>query len=224
MIIKNSVVLVTSAGTSLGAMMALHFARLGAYVVLCDVDESNLTSAYRRCLEVTEQVEKAHVSDLSLQTIETLFSSIESKLGRAPNVLVNHWTSLPKQTLTGGHSGGKFITQFSLLASNLFLFGQVAAERMSQSQSGVIVNVVAQEPDQYYSDLDNTTSMVTGFTKSWAKELKQHNIRVGGVIPVSSHSHHANGNWSQIQDELTRTTEYIVSNDYFSGRVVSAEA
>ncbi|WP_239670938.1 SDR family NAD(P)-dependent oxidoreductase [Vibrio variabilis] len=102
MIIKNSVVLVTSAGTSLGAMIALHFARLGAYVVLCDVNESTLTSAYRRCLEVTEHVEKAHVSDLSLKTVETLFSSIESKLGRAPNVLVNHWTSLPKQTLTGG--------------------------------------------------------------------------------------------------------------------------
>lgn len=224
MIIKNSVVLITSAGTSLGAMIALHFTRLGANVVLCDTDEAALKSTYLRCKDVAGNVDMVLIHELSLESIESLFDKVEARLGRSPNVLVNHWTSLPRQSLTNGHKGAQFIAQFSMLASSLFLFGQVAAERMSKTHSGVIVNVVAQEPDQHYSDLDNTTSMVTGFTKSWAKELKPHNIRVGGVIPVSDRSYNVAANWSQIQDELTRTTEYIVSNDYFSGRVVCAEA
>ncbi len=224
MIIKNSVVLITSAGTSLGTMIALHFAKLGAQVVLCDTNPSSLLASYRRCREVTELVDMVEIKDMTLPSVESLFDAIESKLGRSPNVLVNHWTSLPLQSLTGNLSSSNFIQQFSMLASSLFMFGQVAAERMTQHQSGVIVNVVAQEPDQYQSDLDNTTSMVTGFTKSWAKELKAHNVRVGGVIPVTTHSYHVSANWSQMQDELTRTTEYIVSNDYFSGRVVSTEA
>lgn len=224
MIIKNSVVLITSAGTSLGAMIALHFARLGANLVLCDKDNNALSATFRRCQEVTELVTKVHITDMTPSSIERIFDDIETQVGRPPNVLVNHWTSLPKQSLTDVSDSNKFINQFSLLASSLFLFGQVAADRMSEKHSGVIVNVVAQEPEQCFTDLDNTSSIVTGFTKSWARELKPRNIRVGGVIPVSSHGYHIDANWSRIQDELTRTTEYIVSNDYFSGRVVSAEA
>ncbi|MCW8346719.1 SDR family oxidoreductase [Vibrio sp. ZSDZ65] len=224
MIIKDSVVLITSAGTTLGAMLAIHFSRLGAHVFLCDTDASKLHSTYVRCKDMTHQVEKVLISDISMPNIEQLFNAVEQKSGKVPDVLVNHWLSLPRQSLTDTISGRQFITQFSLLASSLFMFGQVAAERMSQGQSGVIVNVVAQEPNQNLSDLDNTMSMVSGFTKSWAKELEPHNVRVGGVIPMKSHNFNISGHWAEIQDELTRTTEYIVTNDYFSGRVVSTEA
>ncbi|MFA0441641.1 hypothetical protein BCU70_12275 [Vibrio sp. 10N.286.49.C2] len=224
MVIDNSIVLITSAGTTLGAMLAIHFSRLGAHVFLCDTSDSRLQNTYQRCQNLTQRVDKILVSDISISSIEKLFDTVESRSGRTPDVLVNHWLSLPQQSLTNSVSGEAFITQFSLLASSLFMFGQVAAERMSSGQSGVIVNVVAQEPDQHHSDLENTTSMVTGFTKSWAKELEPHNVRVGGVIPVKSHNFNLSGNWSEIQDELTRTTEYIITNDYFSGRVVSTEA
>ncbi len=57
------------------------------------------------------------------------------------------------------------------------------------------------------------------------KNLTPFKIRVGGVVPAI---HNADGkfnrcHWAQLQDELTRTAEYIISNDYFSGRVVAAE-
>ncbi|HFQ5059131.1 TPA: short-chain dehydrogenase, partial [Vibrio vulnificus] len=29
--------------------------------------------------------------------------------------------------------------------------------------------------------------------------------------------------WAQVQDELIRNAEYIVANEYFSGRVVTTE-
>ena len=165
MIIKDSVVLITSAGTTLGAMLAIHFSRLGAHVFLCDTDASKLHSTYVRCKDMTHQVEKVLISDISMPNIEQLFNAVEQKSGKVPDVLVNHWLSLPRQSLTDTISGRQFITQFSLLASSLFMFGQVAAERMSQGQSGVIVNVVAQEPNQNLSDLDNTMSMVSGLLR-----------------------------------------------------------
>ena len=56
-------------------------------------------------------------------------------------------------------------------------------------------------------------------TQSWAKELTPFNIRVGGVVPTVEHD---NTHWAEVQDELIRNTEYIVSNDYFSGRVMAA--
>ncbi|CAH0525488.1 SDR family oxidoreductase [Vibrio hippocampi] len=223
MVIKDSVVVITSAATPLGAMFATHFSRLDAHVIVCDTNIQGLKDTFSRCREITSKVDMMALNDVSLSAVDDLFNGIETKLGRSPNILVNHWTALPRLSFTDTLSGAQFIQQFSLLASRLFLFGQVAAERMASHQSGVIVNVVAQEPDQKQSDIDSTTSMVTGFTKSWAKELKIHNIRVGGIIPVSTHNYSVSVNWAKFQDELTRTTEYIVTNDYFSGRVVSTD-
>lgn len=222
MVIKDSVVLITSAASPLGAMFATHFCRLGAHVIICDSNVNQLSNTLQHCLDITDQVDMMPINDISLAEVDDLFNAIESKVGRTPNILVNHWSSLPRSSLIDSLSSSHFIQQFSLLASSLFVFGQAAAERMTANQSGVIVNVVVQEPDQIQSDIDSTTSMVTGFTKSWAKELKIHNIRVGGVIPVSSHNYPLAVNWTRFKDELTRTTEYIVTNDYFNGRVVSA--
>lgn len=63
--------------------------------------------------------------------------------------------------------------------------------------------------------------MVSGFTQSWAQELTPFNIRVGSCPQIAS----ANDeivHWSEMREELIRNTEYIVSNEYFSGRVMSA--
>ncbi len=65
MIIKNSVVLITSAGTSLGAMIALHFAKLGARIVLCDVNPSSLLATYRRCSNLPSLSTVVEIEDIS---------------------------------------------------------------------------------------------------------------------------------------------------------------
>jgi NAD(P)-dependent dehydrogenase (short-subunit alcohol dehydrogenase family) len=106
------------------------------------------------------------------------------------------------------------------MAATMFSFGQATAERMrKEKKNGVIVNVISHPEYQDLSGFDNATSMVAGFTQSWAKELTPFNIRVGGVVPTLEHSE---SHWAEIQDELIRNTEYIVSNDYFSGRVMAA--
>lgn len=64
--------------------------------------------------------------------------------------------------------------------------------------------------------------MVSGFTQSWAKELTPFNIRVGGVVPQVESANDEAVHWSEIREELIRNTEYIVANEYFSGRVMSA--
>jgi NAD(P)-dependent dehydrogenase (short-subunit alcohol dehydrogenase family) len=112
------------------------------------------------------------------------------------------------------------------MASSLFGFGQATAERMMQEKKkGVIVNIVSYEDYRDLSGFENASSMVAGFTQSWAKELTPFNIRVGGVVPALSHvTNDDDYHWAEVQDELIRNTEYIVSNEYFSGRVMAAEA
>ncbi len=223
MLINNSVVLITSASTNLGPTMACHFAHLGARVILCDTDAQQLSNAFYTCPDISSNVEKKLIPDTSNETINALFSAIEKQYGRFPDVLVNNWSALPLKPLDKDTTCEAFISKYSQLATSLLMFGQVAANKMRERRSGVIVNIVSQEPEHRNSDLENTSSLVTGFTKSWALELKPFNVRVGGVVPIRSDQFCSASHWNEIQHELIRNTEYIISNDYFSGRVVSTQ-
>ncbi len=140
-------------------------------------------------------------------------------------MLVNNWSGNQLPKLIDDSSDDLFSTAVSVMASTLFNFGQATAERMrTDNKKGVIVNVASLEDCQDLSGFENVTSMIAGFTQSWAKELTPFNIRVGGVVPaLHPTSSGRQFHWAQVQDELIRNTEYIVSNEYFSGRVMSAE-
>ncbi|MEZ8106135.1 MULTISPECIES: SDR family oxidoreductase [Vibrio] len=224
--IENSIILVTSAGSRLGCTLATHFAKLGAKVALCDQDSISLMETYHHCLQISDHVAPFPIASSSEQSIHTLLDLIQNHFDAAPNVLVNCWTSSPMPKLTSNQPAKPFVEQLSEMASTLFSFGQVSAERMRLGgKKGVIVNVISHDNYHDFSGVESATSMVSGFTTSWAKELNPFNIRVGGVVPAI---HHLSGkvddqHWAEVQDELIRSTEYIVSNEYFSGRVVSAE-
>ena len=57
-----------------------------------------------------------------------------------------------------------------------------------RKKGGVIVNVISIDNECEFEGFENASSIVTGFTQSWAKELTPFNIRVGGVVPVPNYS------------------------------------
>lgn len=220
--IDSAVILVTSAGSQLGSTLACHFASLGASVVLCDKESAHLEQTYQSCLKISDNVYAFSINDDSLDSINELFTFIDKTLCRSPDVLINALTAQTMPNIFDHSAGDVFTQRLSLMAATLFSFGQATAERMrEEKKNGVIVNVISHADYQDLSGFDNATSMVAGFTQSWAKELNPFNIRVGGVVPGVEHSND-DAHWSEIKDELIRNTEYIVSNDYFSGRVMAA--
>ncbi|EPF2927613.1 SDR family oxidoreductase [Vibrio navarrensis] len=224
--IKHALILVTNAGSLLGRTIALHFAKLGATIILSDQNKAQLAETQKMLATITDKACSIAICDDQTETIQRLFAEIEQQFAQVPDVLVNCWTSLPLPSLTGHAADGGFVEQLSSTAGALYRFGQVCAERMRQTETkGVIVNVITHADHQNFSGVESVTSLVSGFTHSWAKELTPFNIRVGGVIPALSHTqnHVDESHWAQVQDELIRNTEYIVANEYFSGRVVSAE-
>lgn len=218
--IKAAVILVTSAGSQIGSTLAQHFVSLGATVILCDKKTPQLSQTYQQCSTISDQVFQFTLNDHSLASIQALFSFIDKNVKRSPDVLINALTAEAMPNIFDQRASDLFTQRLSLMAATLFTFGQATAERMCQEKkNGVIVNVIAYADYQDLSGFDNATSMVAGFTQSWAKELTPFNIRVGGVVPAAQHH---DSHWAEIQDELIRNTEYIVSNDYFSGRVMAA--
>lgn len=220
--IKSAIVLITSASSQLGSTLATHFTCLGATVILCDTDEQGLYETFGRCKELSSHVDCYHLRDYSQESLNRMLDSIESSYHSVPDVLINNWPSSPMPSLVDEKPTELFIQRLALMASSLFSFGQACTERMRHHHiKGVIVNVISLNDSHDFSGIENASCMVSGFTQSWAKELVPFNIRVGGVVPMPSASKHKS-HWAEVQDELIRNTEYIVANEYFSGRVMSA--
>lgn len=224
--IKNAVILITSAGSALGCTLAHHFSRLGAQVILSDTDKNSLDEVMLSCQPLSDNISGYLLPDHSDHSVQELLQFIADNHKRGVDVLINYWPSSPLPSLIGSANGEMFSRQFVTLASALFNYGQASAEQMRQfEKSGVIVNILSLSDNNALLGFENASSIVSGLTQSWAKELVPFNIRVGGVVPSFSHSaaNEGCGHWSAVNDELIRNTEYIVANDYFNGRVVAAE-
>lgn len=225
--IRNSVILITSAGTALGCTLATHFLKLGAQVIVADTDSALLLETIKRCREIVDEVEYYHLPDNSSSSIEALFDHIDEHFSEGIDVLINHWPSQPLPTLINDDQSNRdFAECLTGVVSSLYSYGQISVRRMRQHNTkGVIVNLTPSHAHQVDGGMNNVSAMVTGLTQSWAKELDQFNIRVGAVVPshqrISKCEH---GKWARVQDELIRNAEYIVANDYFNGRVMAAEA
>jgi NAD(P)-dependent dehydrogenase (short-subunit alcohol dehydrogenase family) len=225
--ISRSVVLITSAGSHLGGTLATHFAQMGATLVMTDTNSTQLYKNVEACRKITKDVHLFSMTDYSQNSVDQLFKDIDFGLELVVDVLINNWLHAPLPTLIGNHTGEEFTRCLSDITTNLFSFSHSCAEQMRKhNQSGVIVNLLSNSETIDNHTFDNTSSIVSGLTKSWAKQLDPFHIRVGGVLPPN-HDHtddmgSSSLNMSMLCDELTRNTEYIVSNDYFSGRVITS--
>lgn len=220
--IENSVVVVTSAGSALGSALAEYFANSGAKVVLIDHRYHQLVETYQRCKAISEDIHYYFVDGYNYDTINEIFDFVRLKFKQSPDVLINHWLNHPFPSIVDDNPIERFTHHITSMASTLFSFVQLCAERMrSENKDGVIVNILSDSEIGVNHEHGNNSLMISGFTQTWAKELRPYNIRVGAVLS-SNNLTEGKTHPSQIIDEYVRNTEYIVENEYFSGRVMSA--
>lgn len=187
--IKESIILVTSAGSVIGRTCANHFAHLGATLILCDQNSSALRASYEQISAFTDKVYAMNVCSDNTTSINLLFDQIESQLRATPDVIVNCWTSSPMPGLMAPEPMSTYIDHLSSAARFLYTYGQVGAERFrARNKKGVIVNVISHDNHENFTGVESMAALVSGFTYSWAKELTPFNIRVGGVIPSVNHT------------------------------------
>ena len=127
--IKESIILVTSAGSVIGRTCSSHFAHLGATLILCDQNADTLKASYEEISAFTNKVFAMHVCSDDTTSINLLFDQIESELGATPDVVVNCWTSSPMPSLMAPEPMSIYIDHLSSAARFLYTYGQVAADR-----------------------------------------------------------------------------------------------
>ncbi len=188
--LKDKVTLVTGGAAGIGKATAEAFAREGAIVVICDMNEE-AGNALAPALGPQACFYKVNVADRG--AVQAWIDDVLARFGRI-DVLVNN-AGITRDAQLVSVKEGVLLKQMeesafdSVIAVNLkgvFNCAQAVAPAMIRQAAGVILNissVVGLYGNFGQTNYVATKSAVIGMTKTWARELGKNNIRVNAVCP-----------------------------------------
>lgn len=246
--LKHAVIAITGAAGGLGLAMAHRFGAAGAQLALIDLNADSLGDARRRLSDKGIDT-RVYAADIGSETaVEATFAAIEADFGRL-DALVNN-AGIIRDALLIKTENGQIIKKMSLdkwqavINTNLtgtFLCGREAAALMARGgRGGCIVNIssIAARGNIGQSNYSAAKAGVIAMATGWAKELAGYGIRAAAVAPgfiktpildtVKSGvldklaQQTAVGRMAE-PDEIAQAVEFIITNDYFNGRVLEVD-
>jgi 3-oxoacyl-[acyl-carrier protein] reductase len=247
--IKNNTFVVTGAAQGLGEAISLSLAQHGARLALLDVNAERLDQVLNACKQAGAADCFAFTCDVSDETsVRRCFVSIEEHLG-AISGLVNN-AGILRDGMLVKVKDGEIVDRMSLEQwqsvidinlTGVFLCGREAATSMIRSgEGGVIINIssISRHGNPGQSNYAAAKAGVTGLCSTWAQELARYNIRSAAIAPgvfetemvasLKPEAHERLANLVALRrtgavEELAHAVEFIIENDYFSGRILELD-
>lgn len=248
--------IITGAAGGLGGAFALELARAGARVVAGDTNAAGLRKLVSEAADLPGQLSVAKLDITDEASVQELVASAAERM-EGLNVLVNS-AGIARDGLLLSTDGGEIKTlplaQWrKVLDVNLtgqFLMAREFAAHVVRSASGngadsgdrdaVIVNLssIARAGNPGQSNYAASKAGLDACTRTWALELAQHGIRVGGVAPGVTETGFLEGFSEEAlarlragiplgrlgrPEEIWRTVRFIIENDFFTGRTVEID-
>ena len=190
--LEEKVAIVTGGASGIGKAVCEGFAEVGAKTVIADVDEKG---AEKLAASLKEQFGNEHIAartDVSSKaSVEAMVQAALDAFGTVDILVNNAGINIPR--LLVDPAGKEELTEkvwdrvVSINQKGLFLCTQAAARVMMKSnKGGIIINMASEsgmEGSEGQSVYAGTKAAVYNLTRSWAKELGKHNVRVVGVAP-----------------------------------------
>ena len=190
---SGKIILITGAAAGIGRATALRFARCGAKIAGWDVSEKAAAAFEADILDAGGQASFQVVNVTDPAAVDAAVIKVVEKWG-AIQVLINNAgivrdAQLVKKNGTGSMKAMLEESWDAVIDVNLkgvFLVTRAVVSQMIRQGGGVILNassVVALNGNFGQTNYVASKAGVIGMTRTWARELGRHNIRVNAVAP-----------------------------------------
>jgi 3-oxoacyl-[acyl-carrier protein] reductase len=246
--IKDKVIVITGGAQGLGLAMANCLAKKGAKLALVDLNQERLDEAVILCKKAGGDARAYLCNVANEDEVISLFEQVVNDFGTLHGLVNN--AGILRDGLLVKVKDGQIVKRMSLAEwqavidvnlTGVFLCGREAATKMIELGSkGVIINIssLSKAGNMGQTNYSAAKAGVAAMTVSWAKELARYGIRSAGVAPgfiatemVASMKPEALEKMTAgiplkrlgQPDEIGRTIEYILENDYFTGRIIDMD-
>ncbi|MBQ4810148.1 3-oxoacyl-ACP reductase [Pseudoalteromonas luteoviolacea] len=246
--VENKTVVITGGAQGLGLAMAHKMASLGANLALVDMQEEVLQAAVEELSQFDVTV-KTYVANVSIESnVEEVFDKIVEDFGSL-SVLINNagilrdglFVKVKEGEVVNKMSLEQFQSLMDVNLTGVFLCGREAAVKMIEAdQGGVIINMssVARAGNIGQTNYSAAKAGVVAMTTTWAKELGRYGIRVGAIAPGVIRTKMTDAMKPEAKErlvkmkpvgrlgeaqEIAHTAQYIIENEFFTGRVVEID-
>ncbi len=181
---EGKTAIITGAARGIGQAIALDFARKGADVVICDLQEEWLEETAK---EIKADGKKVICKELDVtdhDATQTVFQEIAAECGSI-DVLVNN-AGITRDGLLLRMSEADWDAVITVNLKGTFNCTKAVSRTMMKQRSGAIVNIasiIGLMGNAGQANYGASKAGVIAFTKSVAKELASRSIRVNAVAP-----------------------------------------
>ena len=246
--IKNNTFVITGAAQGLGEAISVALARQGAKLALLDVNAERLDQTLEACKHEGASC-YAFTCDVADETsVRRCFASIEEHLGPIAGIVNN--AGILRDAMLVKVKEGEIVDRMSLQQwqsvidinlTGVFLCGREAATGMIRNGGGgVIINIssISRAGNAGQSNYAAAKAGVVALSTTWARELARYKIRSVAIAPgvfetemvasLKPEAHERITSAVPLQrtgtvEELAQAVEFIIENDYFSGRILELD-
>ncbi len=182
--IAGKTVVVTGASSGIGAAIVEELLELDVNVANFDIAEGDLK--HDNLLFVKVDVTSREQVESGVQAVVERFGSVDA-------VVNNAGINVPRLLIDPKDPHGQYelddVTFEKITMINqkgLYLVSQAVGRILVEKKKGVIINMASEaglEGSEGQSAYAATKAAVYSYTRSWAKELGKHNVRVVGIAP-----------------------------------------